>query len=106
MVMDKLFHPTLFNGCDYLSMLVLKLKLCQKKGSQEVEHEWNDLTLCDMNKIATILQKKFENAFISRKSEFDSNCNDSIDIDCHRELVREQARYKLQNIWVNTAKLS
>ena len=30
--MDKLFHPTLYNECDYLSMLVLKLILVNKRG--------------------------------------------------------------------------
>ena len=28
------FHPTIYNGCDYLSMLWLKLKHVSKKGTQ------------------------------------------------------------------------
>ena len=30
--MDKLFHPTLHNGCDYISMLGLKLTHVSKRG--------------------------------------------------------------------------
>ena len=30
--MDKYFHPTLYNGCSYLSMLWLKLNHVSKKG--------------------------------------------------------------------------
>ena len=30
--MDKLFHPTLYNGCNYLSMLGLKLNHVSKRG--------------------------------------------------------------------------
>ena len=30
--MDKLFHPVLYNGCNYLSMLGLKLIHVSKRG--------------------------------------------------------------------------
>ena len=30
--MDKLFHPILYNGCDYISMLGLKLNHVSKRG--------------------------------------------------------------------------
>ena len=30
--MDKLFHPTVYNGCNYLSMLGLKLNQVSKRG--------------------------------------------------------------------------
>ena len=30
--MDKLFHPTLYNGCNYLSMLGLKVNHVSKRG--------------------------------------------------------------------------
>ena len=37
--MDKLFHPTLYNGCDYVSMLGSKLIHVSKGGN------WCDLSL-------------------------------------------------------------
>ena len=35
--MDKLFHPTHYNGCDYLSMLGLKLNHVRKRGHRSPE---------------------------------------------------------------------
>ena len=34
MAMDKLFYPTFYNGCNYLSMLGLKLNHVSKRGPQ------------------------------------------------------------------------
>ena len=31
---DKLFNPTIYNGCDYLSLLELKLNHVIEKGAQ------------------------------------------------------------------------
>ena len=47
--MDKLFHPTLYNWCDYLSLLGLKLMHVSKMGS------WT--------KMVNIMLKTYSNAF-------------------------------------------
>ena len=36
--MDKLFHPTVYNGCNYLSMLGLMLNPVSKSGPQKISH--------------------------------------------------------------------
>ena len=33
LVMDKEFHPARFNGCNYVSMLELKLSYVSKRGT-------------------------------------------------------------------------
>ena len=43
--MDKLFHPTLYNGCDDLSMLGLKLIHVSERGPMK---QFEKL-LCDYN---------------------------------------------------------
>ena len=42
--MDKWFHPTLYNGCDYLSMLGLKLIHVSKRGLRKTHFEFAKYT--------------------------------------------------------------
>ena len=44
--MDKSFHPTLYNGCNYLSMMTLKLNHVSKK---------EPMCLCDQGSIPHLL---------------------------------------------------
>ena len=37
---DKQFHPTLYNGCNYLSMLGLKLNHVSKRAPSIFGHQW------------------------------------------------------------------
>ena len=46
--MDKLFHPALYNGCDYLSMLGLKVTHVSKRGHSG--HTGSTGTICCQNR--------------------------------------------------------
>ena len=49
--LDKQFHPTLYNGCNYLSMVGLKIKHVSKMGVQAPGslhfHQGKLMTVCD-----------------------------------------------------------
>ena len=44
--MDKYFHPTLYNGCNYLSMMVLKLNRVSKRGPRTLAGIVNLMLVC------------------------------------------------------------
>ena len=48
--MDKWFHPTVYNGCDYLSMLGLKLNHVSKRGPRSTlgRHQLPCWLECDL----------------------------------------------------------
>ena len=82
---EKSFHPTLYNGYNYLSMLRLKLIHVSKKGASALSvgcfHQYRRITvsgtLCFehiLNIVADILQKTFSDAFsLIKIMIFDSN---------------------------------
>ena len=56
--MDKYFHPTLYNGCNYLSMLGLKLNHVSKWGSKSAKWDNFDWTRATLNILMQSLKYK------------------------------------------------
>ena len=49
--MDKKFHPTLYNECNYLCMLGLKLIIVSKKRSKVILHTFSKIISCNYKTI-------------------------------------------------------
>ena len=59
--MDKLFHPILYNGCNYLSMLGLKLNHVKKRGPSSVEMDNRRQGNVDTNKLFILFSQVNKN---------------------------------------------
>ena len=72
--MDKWFHPTLYNGCNYLSMLGLKLNHVSKRGPMELRawmNRWHlhEMDKCDLLMIILYFHRYDTNLYIITSME-------------------------------------
>ena len=93
--MDKLFHPTLYNGCDYLSMLGLRLNHVGKSGPRK--HSPVCVCVTEILNISGLICARIRTAALSRhvQLKYKKNICDWYEILLHNNQVLYKKNYRI-----------